>query len=87
MGEQAAKLRATLAELEAELEEMDELDDESRALLRHAHDEIEERLSGGGDSDQPMERLREALAVFEARYPKLTHALNQMAETLAEMGF
>ena len=75
MPERKEKLRETVNELEAELQTMESLDPETRAMLAEAAAEIQAALQKE-DADQDehhslTERLRDSVHEFEADHPTL----------------
>lgn len=89
MPERINKLRQTVAELEAELDELSELDDDTRAMLEEAVSEIQEALHQQPE-DIPhqtlSQRLRDATEGFEASHPTLFGIVNRTVDALAQMG-
>ncbi len=90
MPERLEKLRTTLHELEAELESLDSLDTESRALLEEAAAEIHAALREKDPQQlEPTsltDRLRTAVQDFEADHPTLAGVVNRIADALGQMG-
>jgi hypothetical protein len=89
------KLRVTLAELEAELQQADDLDPESRAQLEHAARDIAAALKRSDPTlkDLKLERphsLREQLTDtvegFRAQYPTLAGVVQRLTDGLAQLG-
>jgi len=71
------RLRQMLEQLHAELQRSHGLDDRSRERLDSALSDIEDLLSraeAGKPPESIMERLREAIGVFEQTHPTLTAA-------------
>lgn len=89
MPEKIEKLRATLRELEQELDSLESLDDESRQLLQSAAEEINEAL---GNEDQEMEphswseRLSAVARDFEESHPALSRMVGNVVDALAQLG-
>jgi hypothetical protein len=91
MTEQAAKLRATIAELEAELRGVDRLDPETRKMLELALEEIQGALheKSAKTSAEPQslaERLRLSAGEFEGSHPALASLLHRMVDALTQLG-
>ncbi len=90
MPERLEKLRATVQELESELQSLDTLDDEARALLREAADEIhsvlEEKDPSKPAPESLTERLTHSAQEFEAEHPTLSGVVNRIVEVLRQMG-
>jgi hypothetical protein len=84
-------LRSRLAELHAELENVDALDADARAALEHVMRDIQEllaRAEDAGEDDAPSlaDRLREAGRHFEESHPALTATLGRVVDALAALG-
>ena len=90
MPERKEKLRETLNELEAELQSLESLDPETRAMLAEAATEIQAALhkEDGDDLEHHSltERLRDAVQEFEADHPTLAGVLNRVIDALGQMG-
>jgi hypothetical protein len=84
------RLRHTLAELHAELEDEDSLDAETRSLLRDAAREIEHALESGtaGEEDHrgAAERMVDVRQHFEATHPRVAEAVQRVLDALAALG-
>lgn len=95
------KLRQTLAELHAQLDETESLDAELAAQLRVVAAEIASKVdpqaapptSNAGDSDEPQtaetstpERLEDAALQFEQSHPTIAGTVRQLIDMLAQMG-
>ena len=83
------RLRQMLEQLHAELQRSHGLDQRSRERLDSALSDIEDlltRAKGGTPPESIMERLREAIGVFEQTHPTLTAAIGRLADTLANIG-
>jgi hypothetical protein len=84
-------LRRRLAELHAELENVDALDADARAALEHVMHDIQALLAraedeGDGDAPSLADRLREAGRHFEESHPALTATLGRVVDALAALG-
>lgn len=84
-------LRRRLAELHAELEQVDALDAEARAALEAVMRDIREvlaRSEGAEGVDEPSlaDRLRDAGRHFEESHPTLTATLGRVVDALAALG-
>ncbi|HUG69778.1 MAG TPA: DUF4404 family protein [Pirellulaceae bacterium] len=89
MPERIEKLRATVAELEAELASLTELDDPTRALLEDAVSELQATLAMQPADFEPhslTERLTEAAEAFESSHPTLFGVVRRTIDALAQMG-
>ncbi|MEY4176922.1 MAG: hypothetical protein RLY70_496 [Planctomycetota bacterium] len=100
MSSSQQKLRATVRELERELSAAHHLDAESRQLLSQAASEIHEVLqrhdgekaaveaasAAPVGSGSLVERMNDAARRFEASHPLLSGILEQIAESLGQMG-
>jgi hypothetical protein len=82
-------LKETLDELREALEAPDDLDEELRAELRSAAQEILEALDPDHErelSGSLRERLTNALESFEKSHPKITETVGRLADALSDMG-
>jgi len=92
MSEKVERLRATLAELEAELHELEqtELDESDQAALRHAVDEIQTALVEARheslEHHSLAERLNTAARNFDESHPNLSRIIGGLADILSQMG-
>lgn len=85
------KLKATVAELEAELSQVDSLDDETRALLQSAADDISRALADKPDAAVAATATQEsplldAAASFEASHPNLAGIVRRLVDAMAQIG-
>lgn len=90
MADALEKLRATLRELEAELAQLDALDEATRQELTTAAAEISAALARG---DQQSHTARDArrslhdrLIAFEASHPQLSAVISRVLDGLAQLG-
>jgi chromosome segregation ATPase len=82
------RLQRTLAELEQQLTEIEDLDPEARLALAEARHDIEAVLERKeAPRAEVVARLNEALSNFHVRHPALTELARKVSETLADMGF
>ena len=89
MPEQIEKLKSTLRELEAELASIDTLDEETRAALEEAVEEISQRLRKRDYAPQPdslAARLQDAAGEFETSHPTLFGIVRRTIDALGQMG-
>lgn len=91
MDEHAAKLRATLAELEQELRTVSQMDGETRAMLEEAVEEIQAALNVEERSDETrpgtlQERLEKAATDFDVSHPVLAGLIRRAVDALAQLG-
>jgi signal transduction histidine kinase len=90
----ADKLRATLADLHAQLDDVEQLDPEVRDLLRDAlaeiHETLEHRASGeetgAAEQESLAQGLRELVDRFESSHPTLAGAVGSVIDALGRMG-
>lgn len=93
------RLRQALADLEAQLRDLDTLDPQTQAQLRQAATEINARLArqeAAAAPAQPADRetetaelegsLRERLVDFEASHPQLAMVLTRVIDLLGQAG-
>jgi hypothetical protein len=90
MPRQLEKLRATVNDLELELNGLGELDDDSRALLEEAAREIQDALRKNDKqaiSPEPLaNRLRGAASTFESSHPTLAGLVQKVIDALGQLG-
>jgi signal transduction histidine kinase len=90
MSEKLERLKATVTELEEELHALKELDDDSRAVLREAVQEIQAALHeeepGNLESQSLTDRLTDATREFEGSHPTLTGIITRLIDGLGQMG-
>jgi chromosome segregation ATPase len=89
MPERSEKLRATLAELESELQSLDSIDDQTREELADAAAEIAATLRRGKRSAATMrveDSLQSRLAQFEASHPQLAGIVTRLIDGLGQLG-
>ncbi len=84
------KLREQLQELHNELQQAESLDTGEREMLKQLAREVQEVLHEDGEQKQSYEtlgeRLREAVAQFEASHPQATMLMREIIDQLAYMG-
>ncbi len=87
---QKHQLQETLAKLHGELSDQQEIDDDTRQLLKKFADDINRLLdddAASADEVEPLsEQVQDLILKIEADHPRLTAALNQVASALANMG-
>ncbi len=79
----------TIEELREALEAPDDLDEELRAELRSAAEEILEALDPDHErelSGSLRERLTNTLERFEKSHPKITETVGRLEDALSDMG-
>lgn len=90
MPQRIAKLQATIDELQAELASLETVDDETRAVLEEAVEEIHAALGKEAHADLEesslITRLREAAEQFEASHPTLFGIVSRTIDALGQMG-
>ncbi|HZN36926.1 MAG TPA: DUF4404 family protein [Pirellulaceae bacterium] len=89
MPDRLEKLRATLAELEAELRELESLDDATRDVLADAAAEIARTLRRGKrspETQQAESSLQGQIASFEASHPQLAGIVTRLIDGLGQLG-
>ncbi|MBC8871054.1 MAG: DUF4404 family protein [Planctomycetes bacterium] len=90
MSEQVEKLKATVTELEEELQSLETLDDEAREVLEEALREIQAALneeeSAELEAESLMDRLNDATHDFEGSHPTLTGIIGRLIDGLGQMG-
>ncbi len=89
MPDPGPSLNETIEELREALEAPDDLDEELRAELRSAAEEILEALDPDHErelSSSLRDRLTDSLERFEKSYPKITETIGRLADALSDMG-
>lgn len=86
-----SNLRDTLEKLHQELEQTDNLDDESRRQLEHLMGDIRTTLereepSSAEEDDSFIEQLSDAIQQYEVSHPSLTSALQHALDILSGAG-
>jgi hypothetical protein len=89
-----SKLQQTLTQVHSELADADSVDQDTRQLLTTLTNDIQRLLekdeappAAEEDSDGPLSKqVRGLMLQFESEHPKLTSALNQVADGLANLG-
>lgn len=85
------QLHERLKQLHTELQQIDSLDDDSRAMLQKLEGDIQALLNAS-EGERPHlyqgfgERLREGIERFEASHPNLALTMGQLADMLAKIG-
>ena len=81
------KLKETLEQLHAELEQTQPVDDESRRLLAHLRDDIQAVLKESNPSSRASlrQRLDAALVKFEDAHSDLALTIKQVLDNLAQV--
>ena len=84
------KLRETVAQLENDLGSLEEVDEQTRALLEQAAADILTTLHKGHESDTETqslaERLKDSVREFEADHPTFAGVLERLIISLGQMG-
>jgi hypothetical protein len=89
MSDSGSSLKETIDELREALEAPDDLDEELRAELRSAAEEILEALDPDHErelSGSLRDRLTNTLEKFEKSHPKITETVGRLADALSDMG-
>jgi hypothetical protein len=78
-------------ELHEELEQVDDLDDESREQLQHMMEHLRtilerEQAPGDEDDDSFLEQLNESIDRYQISHPGLTSALQHALDILSGAG-
>ena len=83
------RLLQTIEQLHSELADMEQVDAQTRAALGQVTDAIKKQLD---DDPQAVEgeslgqQLQDFMLGIEADHPRLTRAVNQVADALANLG-
>jgi DNA repair exonuclease SbcCD ATPase subunit len=90
MSSASEKLRATLRELEAELTQLQTLDEATRQELITAAAEISAALARGEGRSRAAQdagrSLQDRLLAFEASHPQLSAVISRVLDGLAQLG-
>ena len=89
MTDRIEKLRGTLTELEAELRDLDQLDEPTREMLAEAADEIAAILRRGERTERTSHvesTLRGRLMEFEASHPHVAGVIHRLIDGLGQLG-
>jgi len=90
MPERIEKLKAIIAELEAELQSLDSLDDQSRQVLENAVEELHATLSRQPPDTAQRDSIRQRLEAAEQRYqinnPTLSGIVLRVIDALGQLG-
>ncbi len=90
MPQRIAKLQATIKELQAELASLETVDQQTRAVLEDAVDEIEAALHKEQHADlgesSLITKLRDSAEQFEASHPTLFGIVSRTIDALGQMG-
>jgi dsDNA-specific endonuclease/ATPase MutS2 len=89
MSDSGPSLNEIIDELREVLEAPDDLDEELRAELRSAAEEILEALDPDHErelSGSLRDRLTNTLERFEKSHPKITETIGRLADALSDMG-
>jgi hypothetical protein len=85
------QLQQTLAELHESLVHVDQLDDETRQLMRTLTDDLQRLLEQEGkwqaeDVEPVSNKLQDLLLRFETEHPQISGILGRLASSLANLG-
>ena len=89
MSDPGPSLNEIIDELREALESPDDLDEELRAELRGAAEEILEALDPNHErelSSSLRDRLTNTLERFEKSHPRLTEIIGRVADSLSDLG-
>lgn len=98
MTDKAERLRAAIAELERELQDLEETDPEARELLKTAAADISLALArpatskpgamtvDAADTTASKNLLEQKVLEFEASHPQVASALNRFIDMLGQIG-
>ncbi|HAN98778.1 MAG TPA: hypothetical protein DCQ98_15675 [Planctomycetaceae bacterium] len=90
MSDRLAKLKRLLSEVEAELQQLPEVDPETASLLERLSGEIDEALEQA-DPEKLKENetaglLGETISRFEAEHPRLTDLISRLTDAMGQLG-
>jgi len=85
------RLQELIAELQAELEKADRVDDSTREALSTVTDDIERLMvqevpASREEGESLAGRMQDSLLEFETEHPQITRVVNQLAAALANLG-
>jgi len=80
------QLKAKLAHLRDSLNDIDQLDDESRQLLSELDSDIQSVLSGQTGDASLDGRIEQQAVQFEGKYPQMSAILRDIMDMLSKMG-
>ena len=89
MSDPGSSLKEIIDELREALDAPDDLDEDLRAELRSAAEEILEALDPEHErelSSTLRDRLTSSLERFEESYPRLTDTIGRLADALSDLG-
>ena len=89
MSDPSSSLKEIIDELREALDAPDDLDEDLRAELRSAAEEILEALDPEHErelSSTLRDRLTSSLERFEKSYPRLTGTIGRLADALSDLG-
>lgn len=84
--ESSDDLQATLRRLHAQLDSVDDTDEQTTALLEQIRGDVERLTAEDEEDDGISERIEEAAASFEGEHPVLAGHLRQIIQMLNSMG-
>lgn len=80
------QLKAKLSQLHTTLAELDQLDDDSKGMLKQLDTDIQ-RLLDDGQADAGLNtRIEQQAVAFEGRHPSMSAVLKDMMDVLSKMG-
>ena len=91
MDEQNRQLREQLERLDADLKRTKSVDEAGRAILHKLQQDLQDLLARSGEVSSVQEhpigmRLRHAIQHFEVTHPSLVASMEEMVNTLSNMG-
>ncbi len=84
-------LRESLRDLDAEIEQIDTVDDETRVILQDLAQDIQTLLARTASpdtvEDHPLhERLSNSITYFEITHPRLSASISRVLDALVQLG-
>lgn len=81
------QLRDKLQKLHDDLGIVEPGDADAKTRVQDVRNDVQAALEGGADEHRSLlERLRNAIPVFESTHPSLTLAISEVVDDLARMG-
>ncbi len=80
------QLKSKLAQLQQTLADIEELDDESRLLLKKLDRDIQQALDGNNPDDSVSHRLEQQAVEFDTQHPSASAVIRDIIDVLGRMG-
>lgn len=80
------QLKAKLSQLHTTLAQVDQLDDDSKSMLKQLDTDIQRLLDNEKVDDDLNTRIEQQAVAFEGRHPSMSAVLKDMMDLLSKMG-